>query len=58
MAVDVINLEFRPVGNYYVTNINLALFKAHEVMRKMVGSKVFGTGFPSLPKEHPSTEVQ
>lgn len=51
-------MEFRPVGSYFVTNINLALFKAHEVMKKMVGSKVFGTGFPSLAKEHPSTEVQ
>lgn len=29
VGVDVVNMEFRPVGNYFVTNINLALFKAH-----------------------------
>lgn len=26
--IDIVNMEFRPVGQYYVQNINLAMFKA------------------------------
>jgi hypothetical protein len=33
------------------------LFKANEVLRKLRGIKVFGSGFPSLPRELPATEV-
>lgn len=28
VGAEVINMDFRPVGSYYVGNLNLALFKA------------------------------
>lgn len=43
-------MEFRPVNGYFVQNINLALFKTNEVLRKLRGVKVFGSGFHSLPR--------
>lgn len=50
-------MEFKPVGQYYVGNINLALFKTNQILHKLVGTKVFGSGFPSLAREFPGTEV-
>ena len=37
--------------------MNLALFKAGQVMNKNIKAKVFGTGFPSIPRESPKTRV-
>lgn len=54
---EVMNMEFKPAGQFYVTNINLALFKANQVLQKLRGLHVFGTGFPSLAREYPATEV-
>lgn len=54
---EAVNLNFKPVGSYFVGNINLALFKANQVLHKLKGTKVFGTGFPSLAREAPGTEV-
>ena len=54
---EVLNLTFKPVGQYYVGNINLALFKVNEILKKLRGTKVFGTGFPTLARELPFSEV-
>jgi hypothetical protein len=43
-------LQFKPVGQYYVTNNDLALFKVNEGMKLLLGTKVFGTGFPTLAR--------
>ena len=50
-------MSFEPVGDFHVSNINLAMFKANQILHKLKGVKVFGTGFPSLPREFPKTEV-
>ncbi len=57
MDAEAVNMDFKPVGKYYVGNINLALFKTNQVLHKLKGMKVFGTGFPSLARELPATEV-
>lgn len=54
---EAINMDFKPAGSYYVGNINLALFKTNQVLSKLKGTKVFGSGFPTLAREVPSTEV-
>lgn len=43
------NMEFKPVGDFYVTNLNLALFKANEVLDRLKKNRVFGTGYPLIP---------
>lgn len=48
-------MDFKPVGKYYVGSINLALFKANQILSKLKGIKVFGTGFPTLAHEYPAT---
>ena len=54
---DVLALSFTPVNNFVVTNMMLALFKATKVLKKNLNWKVFGTGFPSLPRKNPMTKV-
>lgn len=48
---------FSPAGDYYVNNIPLATFKINEVLSKLKGTKVFGTGFPTLHHEYPATSI-
>lgn len=57
LDADVMSLSFTPVNNFIVTNMNLALFKASQVLKKNIGSSVFGTGFPSLSRQSPVTRV-
>jgi len=56
-SAEALSLEFIPVNNYFVNNMNLALFKFNEVMKKMKNQKVFGTGYPSIPRQSPRTRV-
>jgi hypothetical protein len=51
------SLSFTPVNGFFVTNMNLALFKATEVLKKNLNWRVFGSGFPSLPRQTPMTRV-
>jgi hypothetical protein len=51
------NLSFQPVGNYFVSNLNLAMFKANSVLRRLANTYTFGTGFPTIPRETPRTKV-
>lgn len=37
--------------------MNLALFKATQVLKKNLNWKVFGSGFPSLHRQSPKTRV-
>ncbi len=54
---DVLSLSFTPVNSFIVTNMNLALFKANQVIQKHLKSKLFGSGFPSIPRASPKTRV-
>jgi hypothetical protein len=57
VSAEALSLAFIPVNSYFVTNMNLALFKFNEVMKKMKAQKVFGTGFPTVPRQSPRTRV-
>ncbi len=50
-------MSFTPVNGFIVTNMNLALFKASQVLQKNLNWRVFGSGFPSLPRQSPKTRV-
>jgi len=54
---EVMSLSFTPVNGFIVTNMNLALFKASQVLKKNLNWNVFGSGFPSLPRQSPKTRV-
>lgn len=54
---EALSLSFRPVGDFYVSNLKLAMFKTTEVLHKLRNQRVFGTGFPSIAREYPKTEV-
>lgn len=51
------SLSFKPVNNFIVTNMNLALFKATQILKKNLNWRVFGSGFPSLARQSPKTRV-
>ena len=55
---EVENLSFEPVGNYFVNNIDLALYKANSAMKSLINMYTFGTGFPTMPREFPKTRVE
>lgn len=57
IEADMMNLSFQPVGNYFVNNLNLAMFKANSVLRRLANTYTFGTGFPTIPRELPRTKV-
>ena len=57
IEAEVMSLSFTPVNAFIVTNMNLALFKASQVLKKNLNWKVFGSGFPSLPRQTPMTRV-
>jgi len=48
--VDIEELSFEPVGNYYVTNLDLAMWKAGRIFRKIVNTYTFGTDFPTITR--------
>ena len=50
-------LSFEPVGNYYVTDLQLATFRADRILSKLVDTFTFGTGFPTVHREVPKTRV-
>lgn len=58
MFGDILNLSFEPVGQYYVNNIKLAMFKAVSVLNNIKNTYTFGTGFPSLPRALPKAQVE
>ena len=45
------------MNGFIVTNMNLALFKASQVLQKNLNWRVFGSGYPSLPRQSPITRV-
>lgn len=47
---DIVNMSFEPVGNYFVSNINLAMFKANSVIKNLFNTYTFGTGFPTITR--------
>lgn len=49
--------SFIPVGNYYVTDPQLATFKINMALRSLVGYRVFGSGFPTWPRDFPELDV-
>lgn len=51
------DISFEPVGNFYVTNFQLAQYRAEKVLSKVVGTKTFGSGFPTIAREFPKTRV-
>lgn len=55
---EVLNLTFEPVGSYFVSNIKLAMFKANSVIRSILNTYTFGTGFPTLTRLAPNTKVE
>jgi len=57
VEAEVLSLAFTPVNYFIVTNMNLALFKATEVIKKNLNWRVFGSDFPSLPRQSPKTRV-
>jgi hypothetical protein len=50
---DIINLSFEPVGSFFVSNINLAMFKANSVMKGLMNTETFGTGYPTIHRDLP-----
>ena len=52
------DLSFEPVDKYVVKNIELAEFKATQVLKKVENSNVFGTGFPSPTRHNPKIRVE
>lgn len=54
---EILNMSFEPVGSYFVSNINLAMFKANSVLKSLFNTYTFGTGFPTIPRENPKVRV-
>ena len=54
---EVINANFYSAGDFYVNNLDLAMFKMDEVLKKLHKNKVFGDGFPILPLENPKVSM-
>jgi len=52
------NLAFVSGGKYVVKNLELAAFKATQVLKKVENSDAFGTDYPSPTREHPKTRVE
>jgi hypothetical protein len=50
-------MSFDPVDSFYVSNMNLALFKANMAMKSLINTYTFGTGFPTVPRSLPRTKV-
>lgn len=57
VAVEILDLSFEPVGNYFVGNFYLAMYRAQNVFQKLVNTFTFGTGFPSINRHSPKTRV-
>ena len=56
--VDFESISIDPVGNFFVNNKDLFLFKAQKVFRRLIGSPVFGNGFPTIARDLPRVEVR
>lgn len=56
-AVDIDDLSFEPVGNFFVSNSDLAMWKANRIFQKIVNTYTFGTDFPTIARESPKTRV-
>lgn len=49
--------SFKVVGNYFVSDPALAQFKINMALKSLIGYKVFGSGFPTWPRDLPEFEV-
>jgi hypothetical protein len=58
LYADILNLSFQPVGAYVVNNMNLAMFKANSVIKKVSNTYTFGSGFPTIVRELPKAKVE
>lgn len=54
---EILNMSFEPVGSFFVSNINLAMFKANSVLKSLFNTYTFGTGFPTITRETPKVRV-
>lgn len=48
---------FKIVGNYIVVDEELAKFKINMALKSLTGYRVFGSGFPTWPRDLPEFEV-
>jgi hypothetical protein len=51
------DLSFQTVGKYTVNNLDLAEYRATQILSKVENTFTFGTGFPTIPRELPKTRV-
>jgi hypothetical protein len=51
------NPQFTNVGSYNVTDLKLAAFKVNMALRALTGYRVFGSGFPTWPRDFPEIDV-
>ena len=51
------DLSYEPVGNYFISNKDLAIWKANKILQKVVDTYTFGTDFPTIVRESPRTRV-
>lgn len=56
--MEVLNLSFEPVRNFYVGNMVLATYKVKSILKNLVNTHLFGTGFPTLERDSPKTSVE
>lgn len=49
-SVDIDDLSFEPVGNFFVSNFDLAYWKANRIVQKIVNTYTFGTDFPTMQR--------
>jgi hypothetical protein len=54
---EIVEMIFEQVNQFRVTNLQLAYFKASQVLDQLRGTKLFGTGFPIVPLQVPSSLV-
>lgn len=54
---EVRTFKFTELPDFPVKDMDLALFKGNQAMKKLFKTYTFGTGFPTLPKRYPRTRV-
>lgn len=55
--VDIDDLSFQPIGNFFVSNFDLAYWKANRIVQKLANTFTFGTDFPTIQRDSPKTRV-
>lgn len=51
------DISFETVGKYTVRNLELATYRASQILKSVENTMTFGTNFPSPTKEFPKTRV-